>query len=1060
MQTPSFKEDHISQLPALLLLQNTGYEYISPEDALDERHSKLSSVLLEEILEQKIRELNKITFRSKTHQFSDANIRNAILALKEIPFDGLVRTNEKIYDLLCLGKAFEQTIDGNTKSYPIKYIDWENIENNVFHVSDEFEVERKGMNDTYRPDLVLFVNGIPLAVIECKTPDIKDSLDQAISQQIRNQKEDGIVDLFVFSQILLGVNKNEAKYATTGTGEKYWAHWKEQFDTDKEIEGTVNKILPESKKDKLFKGKYRYLRSYFEESEKQGGRMITGQDRAIYSLLRPERLLEFSFQYLVFDAGVKKIARYQQYFAVKRIHKRISEIGVDGKRPGGIVWHTQGSGKSLAMVMLGKTISLDKNIKDPRIVLVSDRLDLDEQIWKTFHRCGKDPEKATTGTHLVELIKDNKQIITSVIHKFDSAVKSRKYADSSPNIFVLVDESHRTQYGSFHTMMHKVFPNACFLGFTGTPIMKKNKNTVAKFGGLIDKYTIDQAVADKAVVPLLYEGRHVEQMVNKTPIDTWFDRVAEPLTEYQKVDLKKKFSHADQLNRSEQRLRSIAWDVSEHYANHWKGTGLKAQLTADLKSSAIKIKKYLDEIGKVTSEIVISAPDMREGHFDIDEESNSDVQAFWKKMMNRYGSEKKYVESTINQFLNDEDPEIIIVVDKLLTGFDAPRNTVLYIVKNLGGHNLLQAIARVNRLYPGKDFGYIIDYYGLLGELDKTLTMYTSFAEFDEQDIFGCLAPVEEEVKKLSQRYSDLWDIFKVIFNKYDEEAYERLLGDDALREKFYVRLCEYAKNLDLALSTIKFINETPEKTVFKYKEDLKFFSKLRISVRKRYAESIDYKEYETKIQKLLDTHIVSDKVERIIPLVNIFDKDAFEQELAKIEGAAARADVIAHRTKKTIHEKMGEDPAFYKKFSKMLEEVIEEFRQKRISELQYLKNVQNIMESVRNKSADGMPEALREKEHARAFYGAVKEILKSLDIPETDKDALAVDTGLKIDEIIENNIVVDWHVKKDIQNRMINEIEDYLYHLKDNRGIDLDFDRINEILEDSMQIAKSRFKK
>jgi len=371
----------------------------------------------------------------------------------------------------------------------------------------------------------------------------------------------------------------------------------------------------------------------------------------------------------------------------------------------------------------------------------------------------------------------------------------------------------------------------------------------------------------------------------------------------------------------------------------------------------------------------------------------------------------------------------------------------------------LQAIARVNRLYPGKDFGYIIDYYGLLGELDKALTTYTSLAEFDEQDVFGCLAPIEEEVKKLPQRHSDLWDIFKVVLNKYDEEAYERLLGDDALREKFYVRLCDYAKNLDIALSTVKFMNETPEQTVSKYKENLKFFSKLRVSVRKRYAEMIDYKEYETKIQKLLDTHIVSDKVDKIIPLVNIFDKDAFEQELAKIEGTAARADAIAHRTKKTIHEKMDEDPAFYKKFSKMLEEVIEEFKQKRISELQYLKKVQNIMESVRNKSTDGLPDALREKEHARAFYGAVREVLKSLSLPETDQDNLAVDTGLKIDEIIEKNLVVDWHVKRDIQNRMINEIEDYLFDLKDKRGINLDFELIDKIIEDSIQIAKSRFK-
>ena len=1058
-QLPSFKEDDISQLPALVLLQNMGYEYLSPEEAEKQRGGKLSNVLLEGILEDKLKEINRIRTKDREYAFIDANIRTAIQALREVPFDGLIRTNERIYDLLCLGKALEQSIGGVTKSYNFQFIDWENPQNNAFHVSDEFEVKRRGMDEVYRPDIVLFVNGIPLAVIECKRPDIKDSLSQAISQHIRSQNEDGIVGLYGFSQIVGAVNKNELRYGTTGTGERFWAEWKEKEDTEKEIERMVQRPLPPAKKDVFFQGKYRYARQDFESTERAGGRQATGQDRGLHSLFRPERLLELTFRYVVFDAGVKKIARYQQYFAVRRIVERIAPQGTDGKRQGGVVWHTQGSGKSLAMVMLAKAISLDPRFPDHRIVIVTDRIDLDDQIWKTFHRCHKEPERARTGNNLVELVVGKNEIITTVIHKFESAVKRQKLADSSPNIFVLVDESHRTQYGEFHTMMHKVFPNACFLGFTGTPIMKQHKNTVAKFGGLIDSYTIDEAVADKAVVPLLYEGRHVEQIVNRDAIDTYFNRVCEPLTEHQTGDLKKKFAQSDQIMNTEQRLREIAWDVSAHYAEHWQGTGFKAQITADRKLSAIKLKKYFDEIGKVRTEVVISPPDEREGHLEVDEESDDEVVAFWKKQMARFGTDKKCSEAIRNQFLYDDEPEILIVVDMLLTGFDAPRNTVLYINRKLEGHNLLQAIARVNRIYPGKDYGYIVDYYGLLGELDQALNTYGSLQDFDNADLHGCLMSIEEEVKKLPQRHSDLWDVFKEIRQKWDEEEYERLLADEAKREQFYMRLSQYARNLDIALSTVKFVRETSEGRVQTYKLDLRFFSKLRLSVRRRYAEAVDYREYERKIQKLLDTHIVSDKVERITPLVNIFDKEAFREEVAKIDGTAAKADAIAHRTMKTIHERMDEDPAFYKKFSKLLEEIIEAFRQRRIDELQYLKKVQEYLVAVQDRTTEGIPEKLREKEHARAYYGSLKEMFENAGVAESIREPLAIEGALRIDQIIGRNAVVDWHSKRDIQNKMVNEIEDFLFEMKGEYGVELDFTQMDAIIEEAMKIARSRVK-
>ncbi len=264
-------------------------------------------------------------------------------------------------------------------------------------------------------------------------------------------------------------------------------------------------------------------------------------------------MLELAYRYILYDAGEKKIARYQQFYCVKNITKRIKTFDIEGKRIGGVVWHTQGSGKSLTMVILAKAIALEPSIENYKIILVTDRVDLDDQIYKTFNHCGKEVEQAKTGKHLMEMIEGHKErIITTVIDKFDAAISTKDFCISDPNIFVLVDEGHRGQYGSRHAKMRKTMPKACYIAFTGTPVMKKDKNTVTKFGGLIEpSYPISQAVKDKAVVPLLYEGRHVEQKVDSESIDSWFDKITKNLTKEQAADLKKEFSTTDQLNKAE-----------------------------------------------------------------------------------------------------------------------------------------------------------------------------------------------------------------------------------------------------------------------------------------------------------------------------------------------------------------------------------------------------------------------------------------------------------------------------------------------------------------------------
>lgn len=611
-------------------------------------------------------------------------------------------------------------------------------------------------------------------------------------------------------------------------------------------------------------------------------------------------------------------------------------------------------------------------------------------------------------------------------------------------------------------MMRKALPKACFIGFTGTPVLKREKNTIERFGGLIEpSYTIQQAVADKAVVPLLYEGRHVNQTVDSESIDAWFERITENLTKEQRADLKKKFTSTDQLNKAEKKVMRIAWDISVHFRDAWQGTPYKAQLVTQDKSTALLYKKYLDEFGVVSSEVLISPPDDREGNVEVDEENPQAVQAFWKKMMARFGTEKEYSRQIINGFKKGDTPEIIIVVDKLLTGFDAPRNTVLYLTRLLKGHALLQAIARVNRLYDGKDFGYIIDYRGVLQNLDEALDVYEKLADFDREgldDLCTALTDVTEETKKLPQRHSDLWELFKGVKNRQDEESYEQHLADEELRAKFYERLSSYSRTLAIGLASVHFLETTSEDKIKKYKDDLRFFMKLRSSIQRRYAEVIDFKEYEMRIRKLIDTHVGTGEVERVTNLVNIFDSDAFAKEVDQLGNTASKADTIAHRTEKTIHERMEEDPTFYKKFSELLEAAILAFREQRLSDVEYLKKVSEIAEKVRNRTGDDIPKQLEHHEVAKAFYGILLEVFTNYAKEGFDSRNASADAGLKVDEIVKENQIVNWVNNVDIQNRMKGAIEDYLFELKEEHGIDLTFEDIDRILELCLDIARVRY--
>ncbi|WP_339725233.1 HsdR family type I site-specific deoxyribonuclease [Maribacter stanieri] len=1086
MKTPSFLEDHISQIPAIQLLINMGYTYVSPEQALEWRGSKKSLVLFENVLREKLQEINTIHRKRKEYKFSDSNINTAILSLKDLPInEGFLNANAAFYDLITLGKAMEQTIEGDKKSHTLQYVDWENPDNNIFHVTEEYSVLRTGRTDTYRPDIVLFINGIPMVVIECKSPSLngtKSPTELAIEQHIRNFSKKGIRSLYIYSNLLLSLATNEGSYATTGTSKEFWAKWKEQFSNKeaeanywKELSILKNEPLKESIKDELFAERtfgFNYVRRYFDGLEEEE-RPLTKQDELLYSLCRPERIIDLIRNFTLYDEGIKKVARYQQYFAVRDTLKRVTHFDNTGKRQGGVIWHTQGSGKSLTMVMLAQMIASSPDVSNPKILLVTDRIDLDDQISDTFKKCQKEVIQAKTGSHLSELLLDKSDaIITTIINKFEAAVKQCKKPFLSPNIFVMIDEGHRTQYGTFNVSMQRVFPNACFLAFTGTPLMKKERSTANKFGGYIGlPYTVKDAVEDGAVVPLLYEGRHNLITVDEDPINRYFDKLAEPLSDYGKANLKRKFNTVNELNKTEKVIYARAWDISEHYRDFFQTEGdkykPKGQLVAPSIKTALLYKQFLDDIGIVTSEVIVTQSDQREGtedgFYNVNEDKDRE-DAYFDAMIDKYGDLKRFEKSVITQFKKREHPEILIVVAKLLTGFDAPNNTILYLCRSLKEHTLLQAVARVNRVYAGKDYGYIIDYYGNLENLDNALSTYSGLADFDESELEGALTNLNDEVKKLPQAHSDLWDIFRTLKDKnLEPTAYEELLSPEDVRNKFYEKLSHFARLLKMALSSVEFVNNTAAKKIDMYKKDAQFFLKLRVDVKRRYNDDLSYKEFEPQIQKLINKHISTEgDIMKVTELVNIFDKEEREAEIEKITGKAAQADHIASRTIKAINIKMQEDPVYYKKLADLIKETIEEYYLKRISEAEFLKKAKEHEERFLHGRSDDAPEELANNDAALAFYNFSKSVYEDSELMKTPfhiEVSLAIDNTVKEHIYLNGNKVVEWHKNNDVTGKININLGDALYEILKKYNLDTNWDKIDHLIEECMKVAILKYK-
>lgn len=1030
MNKDAYLEKNSSQQPAIDLLRSMGYTYISRDDCDLQRGSHYH-VLLRDILRGQLRRLNRYCYAGAENEFSSANIERAMDDLDEPLTDGLIRASEKIYDSLMLGRSYSETVgDGKMLSFNLKYIDWEHPENNLFHVTEEFAVDSWDKQNNARPDIVLFINGIPFAVIECKSPLI--SLEQAIDQTCRNQQKEYIPQLFKFAQIVMATNKNAVKYATAGTPKKFWNIWKEQDEAF--LQERLAALIGDS-------------------------RLPTEQDKNIISLFSTNRVMELMRYFILFDANIKKICRYQQYFAIKELIKTIRQTDQKGNRQSGVVWHTQGSGKSLTMVMLAKYILMELSACHPKVVIVTDRKELDGQIAATFAHTKLNPARATSGRHLVELVRSSRaDVITTIINKFNTAERMES-KNTSRDVFVLVDESHRSNYGFMATKMRTVFPNACYISFTGTPLMKKEKNTMAKFGKLIHKYTIQDGVEDGAIVPLIYEGRFVDQKVDEANIDLWFEQTTKRLTDAQRQDLSQKWSSIRRLTSTDARIKRIALDINLHFVEGFQHTGFKAMLATNYKRDAIRYWECFEQFGDLTCAVVISPPDMRENVHDEDESKDNKVLAFWNKMMNQYGTPERYEEAVKNQFC-DGEIDILIVCSKLLTGFDAPICQVLYIDKELKEHGLLQAIARTNRLYEGKDYGLIVDYRGLIQKLDTAMDMYSGagLENFDSGDLKGVVVDIMSSVGQLRETYSRLIDLFTPVANPNDSEAVEVFLADKEKREVFYNLLCAFGRALNLVVNSEQAYAALSKSEIKTYKDAFAFFSKVRRSVKIRYCDAIDNSEYEPLMQNLLDTHLSVVGLKQITHPIDILNKDDFEKELEDLGSLRSKADAIYSRMTRSISEKYDENPAYYDSFSKRIKQALDEYKDKVITEAEYLAKMREIMEDYRKgKSSVSYPERIKNNVHAQAFYGVISAIFDSEEDVSIEAD-FAAEIAEAITGIIEKHSQIDWTNNKTIHDRISQDIDDLFYQYEKERGLVLSFEVIDKIMENVKTVALRRF--
>lgn len=937
----------------------------------------------------------------------------------------LYEANKEFYTLLRYGVKDKE--NPNDKNKTVWLIDWKNIDNNEFAIAEEVTI--KGQN-TKRPDIVLYVNGIALAVLELKRS--KVGVTEGIRQNLDNQKATFIRDFFTTIQLVMAGNDSQGlRYGTIETTEKYYLSWKEEnSDYNSKIDS----------KDK------KYLSAL--ECGCDGEAVSGILDCDIIRLLNKKRFLELIHNFIVYDSGTKKTCRQNQYFGIKKAQEHIS------RREGGIIWHTQGSGKSLTMVWLAKWIR--ENVQKSRVLIITDRTELDQQIEKVFTGVEEQIYRTKNGRDLIAVLNDSKEwLICSLVHKFGTDEKKSSEAtdeyikelqsmlpkdfSAKGELFVFVDECHRTQSGQLHDAMKKILPNAMFIGFTGTPLLKDDKQkSIEVFGGYIHTYKFDEAVKDGVVLDLQYEARDIDQYIgNQKKIDEWFDLKTKDLTDVAKAQLKQKWGTMQKVLSSKQRLDLIVQDIlldMERKPRLIDGRG-NAMLVSDSIYNACQFYELFEQTdlkGKtaivtsyVPSEADIKGEESGEGkteairkyeiyrkmlanYFEIDEnEASKKVDEFEKQVKEKFIKEPGQM-------------RLLIVVDKLLTGFDAPSATYLYIDKQLKDHGLFQAICRVNRLDgEDKEYGYIIDYKDLFHKLEGAVEDYTSGAldGYEKEDIQGLLT---DRLKKSKERLEEARESIKALCEAVNEPKneldYQRYFcGDtsnkDALKENEQKRIALYKLTVSLIRAYANLANEFSEagysKNEFEtIKKEVIYYTNIRDLIKNSSGDYIDLKKYEADMRRLIDTYIKADDSEvvatfeemGIIELLVNNSSDDFEEKIPKgmNQTKESMAESIENNVRKLIIDESPTNPKYYEKMSELLDALIKERKENAIEYKKYLEKIKDLAKQSKpkgNHTSENYPKDINTS-GKRALY----------DNLEQNEDLV-----FRLDTVLEISITDNW---------------------------------------------------
>lgn len=1031
-------ENYKVEQPAIDQLTKLGWQYVpgallAPAavigDALHVERAYFRDVVLVNRLEIALKRLNP--------WISDENLRRVMRDITHPFHAGLMEYNHAIWQMLVNYVSVEQDLGKGRKGQTVKIIDFDAPDNNEFLCTNQFKIE--GANQNIIPDIVCFVNGLPLAVIECKSPYAADAIAEGIDQLRRYanlrqpETDEGAQKLFWYNQLMMSTCRDQAKVGTISSSAQHYGYWKDAYPyTNTAIQAlrTQPTFTPKPAGHSLSDvPSPEYLKTMMQRANGQGDGAsdVTAQEVLLAGMFNHANFLDLIQNFIVFEPVegrlIKKTARYQQYRAVNKVIARLKS-GKTRKEKSGIVWHTQGSGKSLTMVMLAVKMRRDPQLKQYKLVFVTDRTQLDAQLSTTFRDAQNETVyNASSVAKLKELLqKDASDIVTAMVQKFQEAEVDGDFTNlnTSDKIIVLADEAHRTQFGGLAMTINAALPNAPKIGFTGTPLLKTQKMDQA-FGGYIDQYKINEAVDDGATVRIIYEGRQVKTDVVGDSLDALFDEYFKDYNDEEKREIKKKYGVERAIREAPARIRWVCIDLLKHYREKIQPDGFKAMVVVGSRHAATVFKKTLDELGAPPSEVIISG-------------SHNDP-----AYLVPYTDKTRQSQTILNYTkpLREDPIAFLIVKEMLLTGFDAPIAQVMYIDRSLKDHTLMQAIARVNRTYKGKQAGFIVDYHGLSDYLTEALDMFSS------DDVEGTYVTLKDEIPKLKAAHTRVAHIFSDIKSQ-DLDDYVLLLKDEEIRQQFEITFKSFAQQMNVVL---------PDTAAQPFITDLKRWGKVQNAARNRYRDpGLNIRDAGEKVRRLVDEHIISTGVDPKIPPIDLMAAN-FKASVQQIKSPESRASEIESAIKHHITVNLDEDPEYYRTLSLRLRDIIEKTNGKWEQQLELLLQMVNTIESDHKQAADDL--GLNPTEYA--FYN----ILMAEVAQHTGEDIITDDvhdeiktTSQALVSVFEEaTAIVDFFNKPDQIKRMKKEIKRAMMACSfDNRVL------VTTVQDRFMELAQTKF--